>query len=75
MFENLTVNMEAGIPGVSLKVGSKSQNDPMLGLSEWLEQDHHPLLFTLTTGFRAFRASWVTLSTGRSRSIDWDRHS
>ena len=38
VFDNLTVNLEAGIPGVSIEVGSEARDDPMLGLSDWLEQ-------------------------------------
>lgn len=34
MFDNLTVNLEAGIPGVSFKVGSETPGDPILGLSD-----------------------------------------
>ena len=33
--EILTVNPEAGIPGVSLKVGSDTRDNPILGLSDW----------------------------------------
>ena len=32
IFENLAVSLEAGIPGISLKVGSETPGDPILGL-------------------------------------------
>ena len=53
MLDNLTVGLEAGIPGVSLKVGSEPRGDPMLGLSEWLEQDRYPVLFSLDEAHEA----------------------
>ena len=53
VFDNLTVNLEAGIPGVSLKVGSEARDDPMLGLSDWLEQDRYPVLFSLDEAHEA----------------------
>ena len=53
IFENLTVNLEAGIPGVSLKVGSETRGDPVLGLSDWLEQDRYPVLFCLDEAHEA----------------------
>ena len=53
MFDNLTVNLEAGIPGVSFKVGSETPGDPILGLSDWLEQDRHPVLFCLDEAHEA----------------------
>ena len=53
ILDNLTVGLEAGIPGVSLKVGSEPRGDPMLGLSEWLEQDRYPVLFSLDEAHEA----------------------
>ena len=53
IFDNLTVNLEAGIPGVSFKVGSQTRCDPMLGLSDWLEQDRYPVLFSLDEAHEA----------------------
>ena len=46
-FDNLSVSLEAGVPGVSLKVGSDAPADPILGLSDWLDQDRYPVLFSL----------------------------
>ena len=43
----------AGIPGFSLEAGSKTRNDPILGLSGWLEQDRHPVLFSLNEAHEA----------------------
>ena len=53
MFDNLTANLEAGIPGVSLKLGSDPRGDPILGLSDWLEQDRYPVLFSLDEAHEA----------------------
>ena len=53
IFDNLTVNLEAGIPGVSFKVGSQTRCDPMLGLSDWLEHDRYPVLFSLDEAHEA----------------------
>ena len=53
IFENLTANLEAGIPGVSLEVGSETRDDPILGLSDWLEQDRYPVLFSLDEAHEA----------------------
>ena len=53
IFENLAVNLEAGIPGISLKVGSETPGDPILGLSDWLEQDRYPVLFSLDEAHEA----------------------
>ena len=53
IFDNLTVNLEAGIPGVSFKVGSETPGDPILGLSDWLEQDRYPVLFALDEAHEA----------------------
>ena len=53
IFENLTVNLEADIPDVSLKVGSETREDPMLGLSDWLGQDRYPVLFSLDEAHEA----------------------
>ena len=53
IFDNLTVNLEAGLPGVSFKVGSETPGDPMLGLSDWLEQDRYPVLFALDEAHEA----------------------
>ena len=53
VFDNLTVNLEAGIPGLSLKVGSDPRGDPMPGLSEWLEQDRYPVLFAIDEAHEA----------------------
>ena len=53
MFDNLSVNLEAGIPGVSFKVDSETPGDPILGLSDWLEQDRYPVLFALDEAHEA----------------------
>ena len=53
IFDNLTANLEAGIPGVSFKIGSETPGDPILGLSEWLEQDRYPVLFSLDEAHEA----------------------
>ena len=53
IFDNLTVNLEAGIPGVSLKLGSDPRGDPILGLSDWLEQDRYPVLLSLDEAYEA----------------------
>ena len=53
IFENLAVSLEAGIPGISLKVGSETPGDPILGLSDWLEQDRYPVLFSLDEAHEA----------------------
>ena len=53
IFDNLTVDLEAGIPGVSLKLGSEPPSDPMLGLSDWLDQDRYPVLFSLDEAHEA----------------------
>ena len=45
--------LEAGIPGVSLKVGSETRGDPIPGLSDWLEQDRYPVLFSLDEAHEA----------------------
>ena len=52
-FDNLSVSLEAGIPGVSLKVGSDAPADPILGLSDWLDQDRYPVLFSLDEAHEA----------------------
>ena len=52
-FHNLSVSLEAGIPGVSLKVGSGAPADPILGLSDWLDQDRYPVLFSLDKAHEA----------------------
>ena len=49
----LGFKLKAGIPGFSLEVGSKTRNDPILGLSGWLEQDRHPVLFCLDEAHEA----------------------
>ena len=51
--DNLSVSLEAGIPGVSLKVGSDAPADPILGLSDWLDQDRYPVLFSLDEAHEA----------------------
>ena len=53
ILDNLTVDLEAGIPGVSLKLGSEPPGDPMLGLSDWLDQDLYPVLFSLDEAHEA----------------------
>ena len=53
IFDSLSVNLEAGIPGVSLKVGSETRDDSILGLSDWLEQDRYPVLFSLDEAHEA----------------------
>ena len=53
IFDNLTVNLEAGIPGVSFKIGSETPGDPILGLLDWLEQDRYPVLFSLDEAHEA----------------------
>ena len=53
IFDTLTVNLEANIPGVSLKVGSETPGDPILGLLDWLEQGRHPVLFCLDEAHEA----------------------
>ena len=53
LFDNLTVNLEAGTPGVSLKLGSEPPGDPMLGLSDWLDHDRYPVLFSLDEAHEA----------------------
>ena len=53
ILDNLTVNLEACIPGVSFKVGSQTRCDPMLGLSDWLDQDRYPVLFSLDEAHEA----------------------
>ena len=53
IFENLAANPEAGIPGVSLNIGSGTPGDPILGLSDWLEQDRYPVLFSLDEAHEA----------------------
>ena len=50
---NLSVKLEAGIPGASLQVASKTRDDSMLGLSDWLEQDRYPVLFSLDEAHEA----------------------
>ena len=52
-FGNLSVSLEAGIPGVSLKVGSEPTADPILGLSDWLDQDRYPVLLSLDEAHEA----------------------
>ena len=56
LFDNLTVNLEAGIPGISVKVGSGTSPDPILGLSQWLEQDRYPVLLALDEAHEAVPA-------------------
>ena len=53
IFDNLTANLEAGIPGVSFKIGSETPGDPILELSDWLEQDRYPVLFSLDEAHEA----------------------
>ena len=53
IFDNLTVKLEAGIPGVLFKVGSDTRGDPMLGLMDWLEKDRYPVLFALDEAHEA----------------------
>ena len=53
IFDNLTVNLEAGIPGISFKIGSETPGDPIFGLSDWLEQDRYPVLFSLDEAHEA----------------------
>ena len=53
LLDHLTVNLEAGIPGVSLKVDSDTRGDPIFGLSDWLEQDRYPVLFSLDEAHEA----------------------
>ena len=50
---NLSVNLEAGIPGASFTVASKTRSDAMFGLSDWLEQDHYPVLLSLDEAHEA----------------------
>ena len=49
----ILVEFHPGIPGVSLKVGSETRDDPMLGLSDWLEQGRYPVLFSLDEAHEA----------------------
>ena len=53
ILDNLTVGPEAGSPSASFMVGSEPRGDPMLGLSEWLEQDRYPVLFSLDEAHEA----------------------
>ena len=53
ILDHLTVNLEAGIPGVSFKVGSDTAGEPIFGLSDWLEQDRYPVLFSLDEAHEA----------------------
>ena len=44
----VTVDVEAGVPGLfRAKVGPIGRDDPIPGLSDWLERDRHPVLFTV----------------------------
>lgn len=48
LLDLVTVDVEAGIPGLfRAKVGPIGRNDPIPGLSDWLERDRHPVLFTV----------------------------
>ena len=53
ILDHLTVNLEAGIPGVSLKIGSDNRGDSIFGLSDWLERDRYPVLFSLDEAHEA----------------------
>ena len=53
ILRNLAVNLKARVPGASLQVASKARDDSMLGLSDWLEQDDYPVLFSLDEAHEA----------------------
>lgn len=54
LLDHVSVDVEAGIPGLfKLRLGETGREDPVLGLSDWLEQDSHPVLFAVDEAHEA----------------------
>ena len=48
VLDHVSVDLETGIPGIfKVKVGGTNRDDPILGLSDWLERDRYPVLFAV----------------------------
>ena len=54
LLDHVSVDVETGIPGLfTLRLGDSGREDPILGLSDWLEQDRHPVLFAVDEAHEA----------------------
>ena len=48
IMEHVSVDLETGIPGLfRVRLGETRPEDPILGLSDWLERDRHPVLLAV----------------------------
>lgn len=52
ILDHLSVDLETGIPGL-FKVKLGGRDDPILGLSDWLDRDRHPVLFAVDEAHEA----------------------
>ena len=54
LLDHVSVDVETGIPGLfKLRLGDTGRADPVLGLSDWLAQDRHPVLFAVDEAHEA----------------------
>lgn len=54
ILNHLSVDLETGIPGLfKVKLGETGRDDPILGLSDWLDRDSHPVLFAVDEAHEA----------------------
>ena len=54
MLDHVSVDLETGIPGLfKVKLGESGREDPILGLSDWLERDRHPVLLAVDEAHEA----------------------
>ena len=54
MLDHVSVDLETGIPGLfKIKLGESGREDPILGLSDWLERDRHPVLLAVDEAHEA----------------------
>lgn len=54
ILDRLSLDLETGIPGLfKVKLGETGRDDPILGLSDWLDRDRHPVLFAVDEAHEA----------------------
>ena len=54
MLDHVSVDPETGIPELfKVKLGESGREDPILGLSDWLERDRHPVLLAVDEAHEA----------------------
>ena len=54
LLDHVSVDVETGIPGLfKVRFGNTEGEDPVLGLSDWLVKDRHPVLFAVDESHEA----------------------